>query len=103
MELETTPWDSPKFREKGDNEWTAGCRWLQSWWRESEGHVAGELSQAIERPVASMLPLGTKPERNFYGANVVRAMDERILNGADFPLAALDKMFRDLLSSQTAC
>jgi hypothetical protein len=50
-----------------------------------------------------MLPLGTKPERNFYGPNVVRAMDERILNGTDFPLATLDRMFRDLLSSQTLC
>lgn len=103
MELDELPWDSPKFKEKDDNEWTAGCRWLQSWWRQKEGYLAGEFSQAIERPVASMLPLGTKPENNFYGANVVRAMDERILNGTDFPLATLDKMFRDLLSSQTAC
>ncbi|MDP1795613.1 MAG: hypothetical protein Q8K63_15860 [Acidimicrobiales bacterium] len=103
MDLEGLPWDSPKFKERDDNEWTAGCRWLQSWWREQEGFLAGELSQAIERPVASMLPLGTKPERNFYGANVVRAMDERILNGADFPMPTLDKMFRDLMSSQTAC
>ncbi|HVV38365.1 MAG TPA: hypothetical protein VHC63_17280 [Acidimicrobiales bacterium] len=102
MDLETQPWDSPKFAEKTDNEWTAGCRWLQSWWRQQEGHLAGELSQAIERPVASMLPLGTKPERNFYGANVVRAMDERILNGTDIPMNTLDKLFRDLLSSQTA-
>jgi hypothetical protein len=103
MELDELPWDSPKFKERDDSEWTAGCRWLQSWWRQKEGHLAGEFSQAIERPVASMLPIGTKPERNFYGANVVRAMDERILNGTDFPLATLDKMFRDLLSSQTAC
>jgi hypothetical protein len=103
MELDELPWDSPKFKERDDSEWTAGCRWLQSWWRQKEGHLAGEFSQAIERPVASMLPIGTKPERNFYGANVVRAMDERILNGTDFPLAALDKMFRDLLSAQTAC
>ncbi|MEY2472380.1 MAG: hypothetical protein QOK28_1709 [Actinomycetota bacterium] len=103
MELDALPWDSPKFAEKNDNAWTAGCRWQQSWWRNEEGHLAGELSQAIERPVASMLPLGTKPERNFYGANVVRAMDERILNGTDIPLATLDKLFRDLLSSQTLC
>lgn len=103
MDLDELPWDSPKFKEKDDNQWTAGCRWLQSWWRHNEGFAAGEFSQAIERPVASMLPLGTPPERNFYGANVVRAMDERILNGTDFPLATLDKMFRDLLSSQTAC
>jgi hypothetical protein len=103
MELDALPWDSPKFAERNDNSWTAGCRWLQSWWREKEGFLPGELSQAIERPVASMLPLGTKPERNFYGANVVRAMDERILNGADIPMATLDKLFRDLLSSQTLC
>jgi hypothetical protein len=76
---------------------------LQSWWRDKEGFLPGELSQAIERPVASMLPLGTKPERNFYGPNVVRAMDERILNGTDIPMATLDKLFRDLLSSQTLC
>src|SRR5205085_638158 len=103
MDLDALPWNSDKFREKNDNEWTAGCRWQQSWWREKEDHLAGELSQAIERPVASMLPLGTKPERNFYGPNVVRAMDERILNGAEFTLAVLDKMFRDLMSSQTMC
>jgi hypothetical protein len=102
MELDAQPWDSPKLAERNDNPWTAGCRWLQSWWRDQEGHLAGELSQAIERPVASMLPLGTKPERNFYGPNVVRAMDERILNGTDIPMPTLDKMFRDLLSSQTA-
>jgi hypothetical protein len=102
MELESQPWDSPKFAERNDNAWTAGCRWLQSWWRQQQGHQAGELSQAIERPIASMLPLGTKPELNFYGPNVVRAMDERILNGTDIPMATLDKLFRDLLSSQTA-
>jgi hypothetical protein len=102
VELEIQPWDSPKFAEKNDNAWTAGCRWLQSWWRQQQGHLAGELSQAIERPVASMLPLGTKPELNFYGPNVVRAMDERILNGADIPFPTLDKLFRDLMSSQTA-
>lgn len=103
MDLDALPWDSPKFAERNDNSWTAGCRWLQSWWRETEGHLPGELSQAIERPVASMLPLGIKPENNFYGPNVVRAMDERILNGADIPMATLDKMFRDLMSSQTLC
>jgi hypothetical protein len=102
VDLEGLPWDSPKFAEKNDNEWTAGCRWLQSWWREQQGHLAGELSQAIERSVASMLPVGTKPELNFYGPNVVRAMDERILNGTDIPFPTLDKLFRDLLSSQTA-
>jgi PD-(D/E)XK nuclease superfamily protein len=102
MDPDALPWDSPKLAEKNDNAWTAGCRALQSWWRYKEGYAAGELSQAIERPVASMLPLGTKPERNFYGEKVVRAMDERILNGTDIPMATLDKLFRDLLSSQTA-
>jgi hypothetical protein len=91
------PWNSPKFRDKKDTEWTAGCRWLQSWWREQRGFQPGERTDISETLVGDKFPVGTDAEHNFFGPNVMQALEERVLNGAEYGVAPTEVLFRHLL------
>ncbi len=94
------PWDSPKFRDKKDNAWTAGCRWLASWWREQGGHQPGEKTEISETLVGAMFPVGTEPENNFFGPRVIAALEDRVLEGASFGVVSTEVLFRSLLETQ---
>jgi hypothetical protein len=94
------PWDSPKFREKKDTPWTAGCRWLASWWREQQGHQPGERSFVSESLVGAMFPFDTDAEHNFFSASVIAAVEDRVLNGAEFGVVDTEVLFRSLLETQ---
>lgn len=97
-------WDDLRWREK-DNAWTAGCRWLQSWWRENQlGFPAGELSKRDgSRRVASMLPLDAPRDANFLVPSAAKAVDERLAEGNRSGIVDEDRLRRNLLSSQPAC
>jgi hypothetical protein len=94
------PWNSPKFRDKKDTEWTAGCRWLQSWWREQRGFQPGERTDISETLVGDKFPVDTDAEHNFFGPRVQQALEERVLNGAEYGVAPIDVLFRHLLDTQ---
>ncbi len=94
------PWDSPKFREKNDTQWMAGCRWLASWWREQQGHQPGERTDISETLVGAMFPVGTDAEHNFFGPNATAALEHRVLEGAEFGVVATEVLFRSLLEKQ---
>lgn len=94
------PWDSPKFREKKDTAWTAGCRWLASWWREQQGHQPGERNDISDTLVGAMLPLDSDAEDNFFSPRVITAVEDRVLNGAEFGVVATEVLFRSLLETQ---
>jgi PD-(D/E)XK nuclease superfamily protein len=94
------PWNSPKFRDKKDTEWTAGCRWLQSWWREQRGFQPGERTDISDTLVGDKFPVDTDAEHNFFGQQVINALEERVLNGAEYGVVATDVLFRHLLEPQ---
>ncbi|MEY2417335.1 MAG: hypothetical protein QOG90_15 [Actinomycetota bacterium] len=94
------PWDSPKFREKKDTPWTAGCRWLASWWREQQGYQPGERNDISESLVGAMLPLDAEAEDNFYSPKVVTALEDRVIYGDDFGVVPTPVLFRSLLETQ---
>lgn len=94
------PWDSPKFREKKDTPWTAGCRWLASWWREQQGYQPGERNDISETLVGAKLPLDAEAEDNFYSPKVITALEDRVIYGEDYGVAPTEILFRDLLDTQ---
>jgi hypothetical protein len=93
------PWNSPKFRDKKDTEWTAGCRWLQSWWREQRGFQPGERTDISETLVGDKFPVDTDAEHNFFSQRVINALEERVLNGAEYGVASTEVLFRNLLDT----
>ena len=102
----TTPhsaWDALSWKEQ-DNKWTAGCRWLQSWYRDTELGI-GPGEQSKERPhrlVASMLPLGSDRKLNFLSDEILAVVDARLEDGTHSGIIEKDRLFRNLLSSQPA-
>ncbi|MDP1795612.1 MAG: hypothetical protein Q8K63_15855, partial [Acidimicrobiales bacterium] len=94
------PWDSPKFREKKDTPWMAGCRWLASWWREQGGFQPGERTDISETLVGAMFPVDTDAEHNFFGPNVTASLEDRVLEGAEFGVVSTEVLFRSLLEKQ---
>jgi hypothetical protein len=94
------PWDSPKFREKKDTAWTAGCRWLASWWREEQGYQPGERNDISESLVGAMLPLDAEAEDNFYSPKIITALEDRVIYGEDFGVVPTPVLFRSLLETQ---
>ena len=94
------PWNSPKFRERKDTPWTAGCRWLASWWREQQGHAPGERNDISETVVGAKLPLDAEAEDNFYSPKVITALEDRVIYGDDYGVAPTEVLFRDLLDTQ---
>lgn len=94
------PWDSPKFREKNDTPWTAGCRWLASWWREQQGIQPGERSFVSESLVGAMFPFDTGAEHNFFSPRVIASVEDRVLEGAEFGIVSTEVLFRSLLETQ---
>jgi hypothetical protein len=97
-----TPWDDLAWRES-DNAWTAGCRWLQSWWREQNGFQPGPLSRSNARPVASMLDLDAPADANFLDERIATAVESRLAEGDHSGIIEQDRLRRNLLSSQPAC
>lgn len=97
-------WDDPHWREK-DNAWTAGCRWLQSWWRENHlGLPPGEHSaRNVSRCVASMLPLDASRDANFLLPEVTKAVEARLAVPNRSGIVDEDRLRRNLLSSQPTC
>jgi hypothetical protein len=98
------PWDDARWREK-DNKWTAGCRWLQAWWRHEElGLDPGPLSPKNPgRLVASMLPIDAPAGSNFLSAEIVEVVAARLDEGNHSGMINVDRLQRNLLSSQPAC
>src|SRR5689334_13199141 len=94
------PWNSPKFRERKDTPWIAGCRWLQSWWREQQQIQPGERTDISETLVGAMFPVDTDAECNFFGPNVIAALEDRVINGAEFGVVPTEVLFRSLLEKQ---
>lgn len=105
-------WDDDHWLEATDSKssWARGCRWLQSWWRETQlGQPAGAWRPVREgetprrtKPVASMLPLSIGWDAN-YLTDDARHVAERL--GADHAggLVDEDRLRRNLLASQPAC
>jgi hypothetical protein len=94
------PWDSPKFRERKDTQWTAGCRWLASWWREQAGYQPGERNDISETLVGAKLPLDSEAEDNFYSPKIITALEDRVIYGEDYGVVPTEVLFRDLLETQ---
>jgi hypothetical protein len=104
MSIDDALWDHPGWKER-DTPWTAGCRWLQSWWRANQLRLPpGELSAKRRgRFVASMLPLGTDRAANFFGTDVLAAFDSRLAEGNHSGIINEDRLLRNLLSSRPTC
>ncbi len=97
------PWDHEDWR-RTENRWAAGCRWLQSWWRDQVlGLSAGPRSGSTSDLVCSMLPLDAKPDANFLDARIAAAVDARLDEGDHSGIINRDRLRRNLLSSQPAC
>lgn len=98
-------WDDERWRERGDNRWTRGCRWLQSRWREVElGLEAGPRSPAEpDRLVCSMLPLDAERSANFLSPEAHAAAEALLARGAGPGIVDEDRLLRNLLSSQPTC
>ena len=101
---ERHPWDASVWKER-DTGWAAGCRWLQSWWRENRLNLdPGEHSEGRpDRLVSSMLPIAAERDRNFLNREILAAVDARIDEGNHSGIIEKDRLFRNLLSSQPAC
>lgn len=95
-------WDDASWRES-DNRWTAGCRWLQSWWRHQQRLGPGPLTPGDARLVCSMLPTSTAQNVNFLTDAVVDAVEARLREGNHSGIIATDRLYRNLLSSQPTC
>jgi hypothetical protein len=103
---ETAPiekWDDTGWSEGGDNSWTAGCRWLQSWWREQQGHLPGPRSNTDGRLVGSMLRFDAPEDANFLDREIVAAVKARLAEGDHSGIIEKDRLRRNLLSSQPTC
>jgi hypothetical protein len=94
------PWDSPKFREKKNSSWTAGCRWLQSWWREQQRIQPGERTEISETLVGAMFPVDTDAEKNFFSPRVITSLEDRVIYGAEHGVVKTEVLFRSLLETQ---
>lgn len=98
------PWNDEGWKEPGDSEWAAGCRWLQSWWRATVLEVPpGERTTRDHRLVGSMLPLGSSQGLNFLNAGIGAAVEARLASPEHAGIIQEDRLFRNLLSSQPAC
>lgn len=97
--------NDPRWIVRRDNPWTAGCRWLQSWWREHElGLPPGPLNPESPRPlIASMLPVGSDRGANFLGRQILDSVESRLDEGDHSGIIQRDRLYRNLLSSQPTC
>src|SRR5436305_1864853 len=104
-EHEEIAWDARRWREKGDNGWTAGCRWLQAWWRDQVLHMnPGEPTGSMrDGLVSSMLPLGSDSGLNFLDPSIRAAVEARLAEGDHSGIIEKDRLYRNLLSSQPTC
>jgi PD-(D/E)XK nuclease superfamily len=98
-------WDDARWRVRRDTEWRAGCRWLQAWWRTHHlGVEPGELVLGQDQPrVASMVPVGSDRSLNFLSADAQTAAERRLAEGDHSGIVDVDRLFRNLLSSQPLC
>lgn len=102
-------WDDPYWAER-ESSWASGCRWLQSWWRETElGLAPGPWKPVVEgkvprrdRLVASMLPEGVDWSAN-YLTDVASERAQRLAETHAGGIVDADRLRRNLLSSQPAC
>ena len=95
-------WDDAQWRVRGDTSWRAGCRWLQSRWRsEKLALPPGPSSTSPDRPVASMLPVGS--DLNFLSKHARAAVEARLDEGDHSGIIQTDRLYRNLLSSQPLC
>lgn len=103
--MSSDPWDGERWKERNDNQWTAGCRWLQTWWRHHDLALPpGPISSSRpERLVASMLPLDAPTGSNFLSPAAAQAVRVRVAEGNHSGIIDQDRLNRNLLSSQPAC
>lgn len=92
------PWDDPKWAVKGDDAWTAGCRWLQAWWRNDKGWPAGPRNPGDERLVASMLNEGHDEHDTFFDKVTFHRAEEHLDEIGYGAANDLDQFLRNLLS-----
>ncbi len=77
------PWDHPDLRVGEDTPWRAGCRLLQSWWRQEALGLStyGPLSkpkadgEPEPRLVGSVLQLDAAPVANFLDPIVLEEVE----------------------------
>lgn len=96
------PWEDDRLIEPLDNEWTVGCRALQTWWRQivlGLDDYGPHRAKVPDRLVGSMLPLNAPRGSNFY-PGVIDEVDFRLDQKGWGGIASRDRLFRNLLSSQ---
>jgi hypothetical protein len=94
-------WDDPELREPRDTDWAAGCRLLQTWWREEVlglDHYGPAKKAKPGRLVGSMLPSDAGKGSNFLDPVVHQEVDAR-LDQKGSRRVSKDRLRRDLLSS----
>lgn len=105
------PWDHPDLQVSGDTGWRAGCRLLQTWWRQEHLGLAEygprdrpKTPDAPQRLVGSMLPLNPNPPAsNFLTPEVVAEVEYRRARKGWGGMVQPDRLQRNLLSSQPLC
>lgn len=97
-------WDDRSWAEH-DTPWTAGCRWLQAWWRHHELGLAPGARRPTDpdRLVASMLPFDAPTDANFLTADIASSVRARLAEGNHSGIIDSDRLMRNLLSSQPTC
>ena len=99
-------WNDPRLAVKTDDARRRSYRLLQSWYRETQLHVAPGRS-ASGRLVGSMLDVDAavaRPDLNFLDADIAAYVDQRVpeILAAGGTVDA-DRLRRNLLSSQPLC
>jgi hypothetical protein len=101
------PWDHDDLRVAGDTEWRAGCRLLQTWWRQEVlgvsaygPHAKSNDPATVPRLVGSTLALDAPPEANFVDLQVLAEVEARLNQKGWGGLVSEDRVRRNLLSSQ---
>lgn len=98
-------WDDLHWKVSSDTARRAGCRWLQSWWRQTHlGLPPGPFSKHHrDRVVASSLPLDAPGDANLLSEQARRAAEARLQQEHGSGLIDEDRLRRNLLSSQPLC
>jgi hypothetical protein len=93
-------WDDPKWAEKGDSPWMAGCRWLQAWWRDKNGWPTGPRTAGDEKQAAAMLHEGVDDNASYFDLATYEQVEEFFISIGYGSVATRDRYLRNLMSSE---
>ena len=99
-------WDDVSWNEKSDNAWQKRLRRHQAWWRETVAQLPAGASARGDRDVVSMLPADVGLRPNLMTDEAATAANRTLARLAERKgpgLVQLDRLQRNLLSSQPLC